>query len=376
MNKVHPNSIFKKLLVLVLFFVFAGMSFAIEITLIPPRFEETGSLAGAIKDLNDDFKNAFDGLHDSLMDLVGGIEGNPKELIGAFGNASVFSSDGATQRGYRGYNLFAVTVGPMVGLQLPVSLFKIADELGNLDNLSTKLQEERDIKLGLDAQVLNAQVGLNTGFLVKNLYLGLKFGRMNLDIEGFTFKTSSFGVLANYQFMSKRNLAGILLWRGVNFGTGFIYQKTDFGYEMEWDPMTETVKFQGEPITTELTPKIKLGLSMSTVTVPLEAVTSVRLLYFLNAAFGFGIDLGFGSSKLEAVAATNFRFQGLEGLGLNQTQDASASVTMGGDSKPRFFNPKFITGLGFGLGPAVIDIPVTFYIGSGYNVGFTVGVAW
>ncbi|MDR0474060.1 MAG: hypothetical protein LBH43_10370 [Treponema sp.] len=378
MNKVHLNSIGKKLLVLVLFIAFTGMVFAIEVTITPPKFSATGLYGPYVQELNDEFVRVFKDLESELKGDLGDIDVNPKELIGAFGNASVFSSDGATQRGYRGYNIFAVTVGAMVGFQLPVSPFKIMDEF---DNLSNKLQDEADIKLGLDAQLLNVQVGINSSFLIKNLYLGFKFGYMNLGLtEELTFKTSSFGVLGNYQWQPRRKIAaGMLLWRGVNLGAGLIYQKTDLGFEMALDTIGgdyAPIDFYGNTITTELTPKINMGLSMNTVTVPLEAVTSVRLLYFLNAALGFGIDLGFGSSKLEASAAAELKFTGLPPE-VEQIQDASITAKMGGENGPSFFNPKVITGLGFSLGPVIIDIPVTFYLGnSGYNAGLTVGVVW
>jgi hypothetical protein len=376
MNSAKP--IFKKLLVLVLLFVFTGMAFAIEITLTPPQFAGEGIYEGPANELNGVMDEVFGEFKKKLVNEVGNIDLNPQKLIGAFGNSSVFSSDGASQRGYRGYNLFAITVGPMIGFQLPSSPFEIINEI---DNMFDTLEQEQDIKLGLDIQLLNFQVGINTSkFLMENLYLGVKFGYMNIDLmEGLNFNTFSFGVMGNYQWMPRRSIiAGLFLWRGINFGAGLIYQKTGLNYEMELDEQTDTTEITtmpGSPITTTLTPKVNLGIGMNTLTIPLEVVTSVRILYFLNLSFGLGVDLGFGSSELKVGAEAKVNIGNLP-KELTQIQPAAMSATMGGDSGPDFFNPKIMTGLGFSLGPAIIDIPVTFYLGSGYSAGVTVGIAW
>ena len=123
----------------------------------------------------------------------------------------------------------------VVGLKLPSSPFDIIDEI---DGIGDKLQNEGDMIMGLNPQVLNAQVGINASFLLDNLYLGLKFGFMNLDIDPVSFGTFNIGALGNYQILPGVDMAGGLLrWRGVNVGTGFIYQRTTVGIAVSFDPL-------------------------------------------------------------------------------------------------------------------------------------------
>jgi hypothetical protein len=59
---------------------------------------------------------------------------------------------------------------------------------------------------------------------------------------------------------------------------------------------------------------------------------------------------------------------------LTPTQNAALSASTGGKSPPDLFNLKLMTGLGFSIGPVILDIPVTFYpVNSGYNFGVTLG---
>jgi len=92
-------------------------------------------------------------------------------LAGGFANASVFSSDGASQRGYEGYKAFSFTVGFMGAIQLPqLTLFdKITDVFDNGDEKigPDLLKDLMGIPFGLDFQVLNAQLGINASFLLR-----------------------------------------------------------------------------------------------------------------------------------------------------------------------------------------------------------------
>lgn len=386
MNKALSGLTVKKLAALVLLLILAGTPplFAIDVKVTRPEFSFRGGPGGFAnfdKIFNEAVKDIFDEIQNEINDEIKDIDANPTKLIGAFANSSVFASDGATSRGYRGYKTFAVTLGPMAGVQLPFSPLSFADEM---DNIEDKLEAERDLKLGVNPQVANIQIGINTSkFLLKNLYLGVKFGFMKLDIEDVSFKTFSAGLTGNYQWVPRKSVGfGVLQWRGVNLGTGVIYQRTSLGYDFALDPYEEDITVDNGlglsyAMTATLKPKLNLDFNINTVTVPLEIMTSVRLLWIINLAFGAGIDLGFGSAKLD-VGATADAYVDTKELSqyVTQTKPASLSVSMGGSQRPRFFNPKLMTGLGISLGPVIIDIPVTFYLDNGYNVGVTLGVVW
>ena len=393
MKKTTSGITLKKHLLLIPLLILTGMAplFAIEPSFTPPVYG--GGNPEIIDFLNNGLREVFDTFEKELKDTIGGININPKQLIGAFAASSVFASTGAPQRAFAGYDKFAVTLGAMAGFQLPASPFSIIDEIGDF---AASLEEKGDIKLGVNPQALNLQFGLNTsGFLLDGLYLGFKFGYMNFDflnIQGFTFKAFSAGITANYQiFAQKRILAGLFLWRGLNVGTGFIYQRTNFGYGLTLDPFEEQFEIPGLPGLADLvedanysigvsaTPKVSMDFAINTYTIPLEAMTSLRLFGFLNLSVGGGIDIGLGNANLsargDAVIDTDI---GTLPFNVYQESPGSLSVKMGGKNVPSIFNPKLMASLGISIGPVILlDIPVTYYfLNNGYNVGVTLGFVW
>jgi hypothetical protein len=255
-----------------------------------------------------------------------------------------------------------------------------------MDTMEEKLKKDGDIRLGVNAQVFNAQLGINTsGFLLDNLYLGARSGFMRFGVEDFSFGSFSLGLMANYQWLPSRNIAlGMLQWRGINFGTGVIYQRTTVDYDIILDTIEQPIPLFSVGSTdildmrAMLEPEFNLEFSINTITIPLEVMTSVRLFYILNLALGAGIDIGFGSAKLGVDASANASVDpgALLGGHVTQTEPARLSASIGGSQGPRFLNPKVMTGVGFSLGPVILDIPFTVYLDTGYSLGFTLGVAW
>jgi hypothetical protein len=320
-------------------------------------------------ELGTTFNNALNQIRDQIKD----IDSKPEKVIRGFGNASVYASTGATLRNYAGYKLFGVALGPMFGAQLPYSIFDI---LGNPDigsDVMKKLKDENDMAAGINAG-LNLQFGLNMSFLVKNLYLGLKAGYFPGNAflpDNMKFTTFSIGATVSYQFLPRRQLlpANLLLWRGVSFNSGVIYQGTNMGIEMPLDKVTEG----SSNFDLTIDPKVALNIDVHTVTIPLEAVTSIRLLWFLNLAVGLGVDVGFGSSNIEGSATAEIKATS-SNTQIRQDQAGSLSLSAGGKEGPSLFNPKLLLGLGLSIGPVLIDFPITFYLDNGYSIGVTLGV--
>jgi hypothetical protein len=372
-----------KIQAICIFLVLIGTAsvFGIDVKGKAPTF--SSATPGLATEVNSKISAAFDEAVAGIDEQVGSIKSKPEKFIQAWGNSSVFASHGATQRAFGGYKLFAFTLGPMVGLQLPSSPFTIADEL---ENITDKLNEDHDLGVGLNLQVMTGQISINTSnFLLDKLYLGLRFGYMSLDsldlIDGFSFNSLSLGLVANYQLMPQKKLAaGFLLWRGLNLGTGFIYQGTNIGYKFKLDPITEDIGLVGFPtlenMQLQVDPSLSLDIDINTLTIPLEASTSVRLLGFLNFALGLGVDLGFGKSDMRVGLNGDINVTGNKNL-IKQETPGYITTSAGGDMAPSFFNLKLMAGLGLSLGPVIIDIPVTWYIiDQGFNVGITLGVVW
>jgi hypothetical protein len=171
-------------------------------------------------------------------------------------------------------------------------------------------------------------------------------------------------------------------------GAGFIYQSTSLNLDVSLLVENDDMRFDiwEDPlglgkITGEISDlKLHFGFTINTYTVPLEVVTSIRLLGFLNASLGVGADLGFGNARLGAGVGGDVNLNidsGLRGLGLNVGRQGSFSAAIGGENTPTFFNPKIMGSLGISAGPAILlDIPITYYFqNNGFNFGITLGIA-
>jgi hypothetical protein len=370
-----------------------------------PKFKTNNpGLIPYITELNNNIEKAFEDARKEINKEIDGINIMPEKFVRAWGDASVFSSDGANHRAYAGYDRFAFTIGPAVGLAVPSNFWDyVKDTDKAADKILDDMQKEGDLRFGLNPQIISAQAGINASRIFSplpdGLYLGLRLGFMKLDdfiIDGFSFNNFSLGVTANYQLIEHKRLlpGGLVLWRGVNLGAGFIYQGTNIKLNMSLDkqaldigeslPVPSDIPvIGGSKLRAEgsIDPSLYFDMDIKTIAIPLEASTSLRLLYFLNIPFGVGVDLGFGNSKLglgaRADVDVNVNATGLpEGL-IESESPGSLSLDAGGKMSPSFFNFKLMSGLGLSLGPVVLDIPVTYYPANhGFSVGVSIGVVW
>ena len=361
---------------LILSLTVSGTLFAQEIRNRPPVFRGEHE---DIDDINEELAKIFNDLEHELREELGVMITSPQKLIGAFANSSVFASAGATQRGHAGYRAFAVSAGPMIGFQLPVSPIDLVKDVdGVMDNLLT----ESDVALGANVQLINAQIGINLSrFLLDGLYVGARVGFMNLPIEDYNFSTLSVGGMVNYQLIKRINLPlRFIQWRGINIGTGLIYQTStlDFDYplETELEDGSETIEVFGHEVSVDTEANMHMKFNIKTYTIPLEVMTSIRLLWFLNLAVGAGVDIGFGSASLNVGGSMVTNFTNLP-EDMEQSRPGSISISMGGSARPTVLNPKIIAGLGLSLGPVILDFPFTYYPSdNGFNFGITVGVVF
>jgi len=120
---------------------------------------------------------------------------------------------------------------------------------------------------------------------------------------------------------------------------------------------------------------LSLDFNVNTYTVPLEAITSIRLLGFLNIALGVGADLGFGNASLEGDGDARVTME--ERYGLQVESPGSLSLSLSKESSTNLFNPKAMASFGFSAGPVIIlDIPITYYFrNNGFNIGISLGIA-
>jgi len=394
---------FKKLLLSILLMSLTGMAAAGgPVTITQPYFDSDNSIIDDA--LNTAVGGKFRELQDDINSELSFLPDNLDNFARAFANAAVFSSDGASQRGYEGYKAFSITVGFMGAFQVPKKITTLVDEFMD----AAKSEDEKEISeylkrnmnngLGLDLQVLNAQLGINTSkFLLDGLYLGFKFSVFDTNrikaidyLSGFSFKTMSIGVNASYQLIKQKRLpGGLLVWRGLNLGTGFIWQNTSLGLSPAIKPLEIPIyslipvdllmlasmsALEDESMAMMVNPVFNLRIDTNTYIIPIEAMTSMRLFWFLNLALGAGVDVAFGGSNIE----TSGHLDVIKGPklpnGITMTAPKAILNNLDGESPPGIFNAKLMGAVGFSFGPIIIDIPLTYYFkDNGYSLGVTLG---
>jgi len=332
--------------------------------------------------INDLLNAAFNGLKTQLNKEIGSLNVVPENLIRAFGNASVYSSHGATQRGYSGYKTFEVTLGSTLGFQLPTSPFKIMDTISG--NPLEGIFKDGDITFGINPQIIDAEIGINTSFLLKDLYMGFRvgftpdLGNMMNDVLGdmgglgFSFSNFLIGITANYQLIGSKSIAGIITWRGINLGTGLLLQNTKLKMAYPLPSMTQTLETYTNT-KLKIDPRLSFNMDITTFTIPLEVMTAVNLI-FLNIPLGVGVDFAFGKSAMNIGMHSDIVISGGNEL-IGTTKPGYLTVDAGGEVSPTFANLKLMTGIGLNIGPIILDIPVTWYfVDNGLNVGVTFGL--
>jgi hypothetical protein len=305
-----------------------------------------------------------------------------KDLAKGFGNANAYAAQAGTLQGYQDYDIFAVTTGIMIGAQLPSS------DKSYYDDIDKKVEEKGDLYAGVGLGVSLINVGVNAGFIYPGLYLNAKFGYFsnNSLVDNLSFKSTLIGIGANYTWIKSSSLlAGFLKWRGISFGTGFLYNRNEIDLKIELDPIRQNIgNINIPPIVTGdviIDPSFKLGVKSNIYTIPVDLTTSVRLLWFVNLNLGVGIDFTYGSTDIIAKAngsvSTDIPNPSVPTV---STDISPGTVSIEGstkDKKPSWVRERITTGIGFNISVVKIDVPVIIYpFDSAFAVGVTAGVVW
>ncbi|OHD71613.1 MAG: hypothetical protein A2W19_15210 [Spirochaetes bacterium RBG_16_49_21] len=278
------------------------------------------------------------------------------KLVKGFANASAYSSHTATQRGFQGYDKFAITLGTMAGAQVPAT----TSNLSYYKHLADKLNKQGDVYVGLAWNAWALNVGVK---LPADLYLSGKFGKLKYSYQEYDFDGTNTGFMINYQVIKPVSPpVKIILWRGISIGTGFLWQYNKTAYNYKAGSITSGPFL--------IKPNMKIFSRSESYVIPVEVSTALRLFWFLNLHAGGGIDFALGSSRLNYSGT---------GLVINTAGPSIGLYTLygrQGGTGPTNFLPKIFCGPGLSLGPVIIDIPFTYYFNDGFNVGVTVGVVW
>lgn len=345
------------------------------------------------------FADAITGMTSTINGQLGKFDKQEKLALG-FGNATAYAGQGATMQGYQGYKLFSVMAGGIAGFQLPsMNIDEIAEIPGSM-------MKESDVYAGIAGAVPVFNIGINAetvfgliglGDVFNNMYFNLKFGGGKIN-ENFTFESKKYavdiesftlGMGVNYQLLPSIGLlGGFVRWRGINLGAGLTIQNSSFVISLPFDTMSESVSV---PVivdsntytatgTMEAVPTVRVGSTVTTFTIPLEATTSIQTLWLFNVNFGLGADFVFGNSDVVAEATSPINL----GLAVDGMASLSPTITPGSvklDLGTRGVSPsltrmRIMAGLGNNFGPLKLDVPLYYYLNSGFAIGMTLGVVW
>lgn len=289
------------------------------------------------------------------------------DLAKGFNNANAYAAQAGTLQGYQNYSLFAVSTGIMLGAQLPGGLNTMKD-------IGSKIEDEGDLYAGLSAGLSIINVGINAKFLLPGLYLNAKFGVLPTIKSGdFKFKSSLVGIGANYAIIEPKSVGiGLVKWRGLYAGAGIIYLSNTVDDKVSLGDETVALGGAYSSYSINSDPSFILGLHIKTVSIPLDITTAVQLLWVLNLTLGAGLDFNFGKTDIIIAQESKVNLVGYPTL-----QDGKLIIDGSTRGKsPSIVRARITSGLGFNLGPVKLDIPVTYYLTSGFAVGITAGFVW
>jgi len=319
---------------------------------------------------------AFQDAIDEANEKVAKYKSQDK-MAAAVGDSNAYSSHAASMWGYQGYDNIALLGGLSIGAQMP-SLSYYA-----LDQALKDVEDKGDAQAGF-APSGSVNLGLHLGWFsekAKGWYLNVKFFMydMTYPLFGYTldYETMNVGVGVNYSIVGARRFGkGSFLWRGLSLGFGFNYQQNDITYKIKISKTVGDFNQSGYEGDVVVDPSIKMGLTSKTYTIPVDLVTSLRILYFLNISLGAGVDFNFGESTVVASADGGVRVTG---------SDASwGDVTPGyvrGDAStkgaPFYVDGRLMAGIGITIAPVVLaDVQVTYYLLNGVAVNISAGFVW
>lgn len=365
------------------------------VTIVDPVAKSSPSLVQFEANLNATLDASFKATLDTARQKLARYH-DQKDLAQGFANANAYSINSATLQGFQNYSLFAVSSGFMVGVQAP------STDLAYLKKIDKEIKDKGDIFAGLGLGFSFLNVGINAGMLVPGLYVNAKYGALDWEIGDFAVKFQVMGVGANYRLLDSKSLAGIVKWRGLSVGTGFYMQRNEIDFEIQPDTIHKDVPFRARMIGSTtgadslaraqfmnqigytesnpnadiaVSPEFTMGLNVNTMTVPFDVATGVSFLWgLLSVTAGAGFDLNFGSSEIVLEGSSDAAVSS-DTTKVKFTK-ATVSVDGGSDNGPSFSRVRLMAGLGTGLGPVKLDIPMAFYPASGFAFGVTAAVVW
>ena len=380
MKKIH-------ILILMLFIIisYTKNSNAISVSITLPT--STNGAANAYLTNPANTATLVNLLTTDINNIIGNF-GSLNQLSMGMSNANSYSSGSSTLNGYQGYKIWAATIGVLGTTQLNTY------NINKLNTIFKSFADDGDIYLGLGAGA-SANIGIHIGHFAKSLdglYVNLKFMYLPSiplplgSIGKITPSNLTIGAGVNYQLVKKREwVGGLFGWNGLSIGAGFIYTNNDMRVELSKLGSISTL-IPTTTYTFSISPNIDFLIKNNTFTIPIDFVTSIKLLWILNITAGIGFDFNFGSTAITINNNNSLRVKDAAGVDATLTP-GSVNLSLNPTQPPAIFTPKLMLGLGLKIWAIVIDVPVTFYFpihqnvpmsqsGIGFSTGITIGAVW
>jgi hypothetical protein len=267
---------------------------------------------GVTLNLNQDAANTAAQLGISVSELETEIQQQVEALYGIadieeFLELSA-NAQGLTSKGL-GLDYASDRRGWIFGLAVSAALDAGDSDLADIENLDLT-SFDRAIPLGL-----GAQIGLMTGYNFRRqglprLTLYINGLYTEYSVQEFTGRFINFGFHGQYKLVKSVG-SDLASWGGIDISTGIDLSRLVLTLQ---DTLTTSTPITEGDVTVilETAGTGAVRVRQSAWSIPFEATTSVKLLYFLGLYGGIATDLVFGSARLEADVETPLFADGTE----------------------------------------------------------------
>ncbi len=188
--------------------------------------------------------------------------------------------------------------------------------------------------------------------------LDKKFGDVSAKYFGL-------GLGLQYRLFDETNWLGrSVKWTGVDIGTGLLYSSLDIDARINLNK-TYNTSVNGQPVAATLTNSTALlNAEVSTISIPVEISTGLRIAYFLKFIAGLGVDFNFGETKGSGSMSSSSLVTGTVSGG--GTIAGNPEFNVGGSEGPDFLNARLFVGphIEFGVGSVFVNVHKSLFANS------------
>jgi hypothetical protein len=293
-----------------------------------------------------------------------------------FANSAAAVSYAGENQSFQNYSLFSITGGFLAGVSTTHG--KIT-----ADKTKSDIEKNGDTYIGI-SPAFAVSIGLPVPSVLKGLYVNGKVGGFSVKtkMNDFRYENSCFliGAAVNYLIVDGHKLNDVIRWRGLTIGTGinYIRSSSEVSIPLSNNYSEPWVSGGTSGILRIQDLRLELNADATSITFPMEVLSSFQIFSLLNLGTGAGIDINCLHSTVETSGHASIRTTLPPGV--IQTAPGSLSFSSKTDSHSKsyeIFSPKIMTSIGLNLSVIKIDVPFIYYpVSKTYATGITLGAVW